>query len=75
MATKRRELEEFVTKLRQNEVLVGRGISLIDAIREVATPNNSFRRSSKTFFAGTVGSKIWKFMKDYKADPSRRKDI
>ena len=35
MATKRHKPEEIVTRLRQVEVLVGQGMSRIDAIREI----------------------------------------
>ena len=35
MATKRHKPEENVTKLRQVEVLVGQGMSRVDAIRKV----------------------------------------
>ncbi len=35
MATKRHKPEEIVSKLRQVEVLVGQGMSRIDAIRQV----------------------------------------
>lgn len=35
MATKRHKPEEIVTRLRQVEVLVGRGMAGVDAIRQV----------------------------------------
>ena len=37
MAIKRHKPEEIVAKLRQVEVLVGRGMARIDAIRELPT--------------------------------------
>ena len=36
MAIKRHKPDEIVTKLRQVEVLVGRGMARIDAIREIS---------------------------------------
>lgn len=42
MANKRHKPEEIVTKLRQVEVLVGRGMARIDAIREVRITEQTF---------------------------------
>ncbi len=42
MATKRHKPEEIVTKLRQVEVLVGRGMARIDAIREVRITEQTY---------------------------------
>ena len=44
MGIKRHRPEEIVTKLRQVEVLVGRGLARIDAIREVQIREQTFYR-------------------------------
>ena len=44
MGIKRHSPEEIVTKLRQVEVLVGQGMSRIDAIREVQITEQRFYR-------------------------------
>ena len=47
MGIKRHRPEEIVTKLRQVEVLVGQGLSRIDAIREVQITEQRFYRWRK----------------------------
>jgi putative transposase len=42
MGAKRHKPEEIVTKLRQVEVLVGRGMARIDAIREVRITEQTY---------------------------------
>ena len=42
MAIKRHKLEEIVAKLRQVEVLVGRGMARIDAIREISIREQTY---------------------------------
>jgi len=55
MANKRHRPEEIVTKLRQVEVLVGQGMSRIDAIREVQITEQTFYRWRKQYGGmGTV---------------------
>jgi transposase len=54
MATKRHKPEEIVTKLRQVEVLVGRGMGRMDAIREVRITEQIFYRWRKQY--GGMGS-------------------
>ena len=49
MANKRHKPEEIVTKLRQVEVLVGRGMARIDAIREVRITEQTFYRWRKHY--------------------------
>ena len=44
MGIKRHQPEEIVTKLRQVEVLIGQGMSRIDAIREVQITEQTFYR-------------------------------
>jgi len=55
MGIKRHRPEEIVTKLRQVEVLVGQGMSRIDAIREVQITEQTFYRWRKQYGGmGTV---------------------
>ena len=49
MANKRYKSEEIVTKLRQVEVVVGRGMARIDAIREVRITEQTFCRWRKQY--------------------------
>ncbi len=49
MANKRHKPEEIVTKLRQVEVLVGRGMARLDAIREVRITEQTFYRWRKQY--------------------------
>ena len=49
MATKRHKPEEIVTKLRQVEVLVGQGATLVDAIREVRITEQTYYRWRKQY--------------------------
>jgi transposase-like protein len=42
MANKRPKPEEIVTKLRQVEVLVGQGVTRIDAIREIGVVEQTY---------------------------------
>ena len=55
MGIKRHRPEEIVSKLRQVEVLVGQGMSRIDAIREVQITEQTFYRWRKQYGGmGTV---------------------
>ena len=49
MANKRHKPAEIVTKLRQVEVVVGRGMARIDAIREVRVTEQTFYRWRKQY--------------------------
>ena len=49
MGIKRHKPEEIVTKLRQVELLVGQGMSRIDAIREVQITEQTFYRWRKQY--------------------------
>ncbi len=49
MGIKRHKPEEIVTKLRQVEVLVGQGMSRIDAIREVSITEQTYYRWRKRY--------------------------
>lgn len=44
MANKRRKPEEIVTKLRQVEVLIGQGLSRLDAIRQIGVVEQTYYR-------------------------------
>ena len=49
MGIKRHKPEQIVTKLRQVEVLVGQGMSRIDAIREVSITEQTYYRWRKRY--------------------------
>ena len=49
MANKRHKPEEIVTKLRQVDVLVGQGMSRVDAIREVRITKQTCYRWRKQY--------------------------
>lgn len=49
MASKRHKPEEIVAKLRQVEVLVGRGMARIDAIREISITEQTYYRWRKRY--------------------------
>ena len=49
MANKRHKPEEFVTKLRQVEVLVGQGMARIDAIRQIRIVEQTYYRWRKQY--------------------------
>lgn len=49
MGTKRYMPEEIITKLRQVEVLVGRGMARVDAIREVRITEQTYYRWRKQY--------------------------
>ena len=49
MGIKRHKPEEIVAKLRQVEVLVGQGMSRIDAIREVSITEQTYYRWRKRY--------------------------
>ena len=44
MATKRPKPEEIVTKLRQVEVLIGQGLTRLDAIRQIGVVEQTYYR-------------------------------
>ena len=58
MGIKRHKPEEIVTKLRQVEVLVGRGMARIDAIREFRITEQTFYRWRKQY-GGMDPRKPW----------------
>ena len=49
MANKRHKPEEIVTKLRQDEVLVGQGMARIDAIRQIRILEQTYYRWRKQY--------------------------
>lgn len=66
MGNKRHKPEEIVTKLRQVEVLVDRGMERIDAIREV-------RIMSRPTTAGASSMAAWELTKCKSTDGFKRK--
>ena len=49
MANKRPKPEEIVSKLRQVEVLMGQGVSRLDAIRQIGVVEQTYYRWRKQF--------------------------
>lgn len=49
MSNKRHKPEEIVAKLRQVEVLIGRGMARVDAIREVSITEQTYYRWRKQY--------------------------
>jgi len=61
MAIKRHKPEDIVTKLRQVDVLVGQGMSRIDAIREISITEQTYYRWRKQY--GGMGTDQLKELK------------
>ena len=49
MANKRRKPEEIISKLRQVEVLMGQGMSRLDAIRQIGVVEQIYYRWRKQY--------------------------
>ena len=49
MAHKRKKPEEIITKLRQAEVLMGQGMSRLDAIRQIGVVEQTYYRWRKQY--------------------------
>ena len=49
MANKRARLEDIITKLRQVEVLMGQGMPLLDAIRQIGVVEQTYYRWRKQY--------------------------
>ena len=69
MSNKRHKPEEIVAKLRQVEVLVGRGMARIDAIREVSITEQTYYRWRKHY--GGMGSDQLKELKRLQKENER----
>jgi putative transposase len=69
MAIKRAKPEEIVTKLRQVEVLVGQGMSRIDAIREIGVVEQTYYRWRKQY--GGMGTDQVKELKRLQKENDR----
>ena len=69
MASKRHTPEEIVSKLRRVEVLVGQGVSRLDAIREVRITEQTFYRWRKQY--GGMGTDQLKELKRLKQENDR----
>ena len=57
MANKRPKPEEIVSKLRQVEVLMGQGVSRLDAVRQIGVVEQTYYRWRKQF--GTWNIAVW----------------
>ena len=62
MAIKRHKPEEIVTKLRQVDVLVGQGMSRLDAIRQVSITEQTYYRWRQQY--GSMGMNQLKELKE-----------
>ncbi len=69
MAIKRHKPEEIVAKLRQVEVLVGRGMAGIDAIREISIGEQTYYRWRKQY--GGMGTDQLKELKRLQKENER----
>ena len=69
MGIKRAKPEEIVTKLRQVEVLVGQGMSRIDAIREIGVVEQTYYRWRKQY--GGMGTDQVKELKRLQKENDR----
>ena len=69
MSNKRHKPEEIVAELRQVEVLVGRGMSRIDAIREVSITEQTYYRWRKHY--GGMGTDQLKELKRLQKENER----
>jgi transposase len=69
MGSKRHKPEEIATKLRQVEVLVGRGMARVDAIREVRITEQTYYRWRKQY--GGMGTDQLKELKRLQKENER----
>lgn len=69
MSTRNYKPEEIVSKLRQVEVLVGQGMSRIDAIREIGVVEQTYYRWRKKY--GGMGTDQLKELKRLKKENER----
>lgn len=69
MSSKRHTAEEIVSKLRRVEVLVGQGMSRLDAIREVRITEQTFYRWRKQY--GGMGTDQLKELKRLRQENDR----
>lgn len=60
MANKRPKPEEIVSKLRQVEVLMGQGMSRLDAIRQIGVVEQTYYRGCVANFLGAF--KTWEII-------------
>lgn len=69
MATKRHKPEEIVSKLRQVDLLVGKGLARIDAIRQVQITGQTYYRWRKQY--GGMGTDQLKELKRLQKENER----
>ena len=60
MANKRARPEDIITKLRQVEVLMGQGMSRLDAIRQIGVVEQTYYRWRKRYLLTYKKFKLWK---------------
>ena len=71
MANKRPKPEEIVSKLRQVEVLMGQGMSRLDAIRKIGVVEQTYYRWRKQY--GGMGTEQLKRLKALEKENARLK--
>ena len=69
MANKRPKPEEIVSKLRQVEVLIGQGMSRIDAIRQIGVTEQTYYRWRRKY--GGMGTEQVKELKRLQKENER----
>ena len=69
MANKRPNPEEIVSKLRQVEVLMGQGMSRLDAIRQIGVVEQTYYRCRKQY--GGMGTEQLKELKRLQKENER----
>ncbi len=69
MANKRPKPEEIVSKLRQVEILMGQGISRLDAIRQIGVVEQTYYRWKKKY--GGMGADQLKELKRLRKENER----
>lgn len=69
MAGKREKPEEIVSKLRQVEVLQGRGMTIADAVRQIGVSEQTYYRWRKLY--GGMGRDQLKRLKDLEKENQR----
>ncbi len=69
MAGKREKPEEIVSKLRQDEVLQGQGMTIADAVRQIGVTQQTFYRWRKLYAA--MGRSQLKRLKELEKENQR----
>lgn len=69
MSNKRPRPEEFVSKLRQVEVLIGQGMSRVDAVRQIGVTEQTYYRWRRKY--GGMGTEQVKELKRLQKENER----